>query len=199
LAASGLLVRKTGGPSVRPYQPAGLWIEKSNFSKNLLEYTAGTGDELYRRSLYTFVRRTSPPPSMNVFDAPNRSVCTVKRESTNTPLQPLVLMNDPQFVESARVLAAQVSRAESEADRRLRDVYLSLTNQEASDDEFATLQSLYEASLARFENVPEAADKLLQVGEHPFKAESSEESAKVAALTIVANTLMNYDAFYMQR
>ena len=101
LAASGLLNRTIGGPSVKPYQPAGLW-EQAGTGKT---YTQDTGDALYRRSLYTFWRRTSPPPSMVTFDAMSREVCTAKREVTATPLQSLVLLNDPQFVEAARVLA----------------------------------------------------------------------------------------------
>src|SRR4030095_13233713 len=99
LAASGLLNRTIGGPSVKPYQPAGLW-EQSGTGK---KYTQDHGDKLYRRSLYTFWRRTSPPPSMLAFDAMSREVCTAKRESTTTPLQSFVLLNDPQFVEAARV------------------------------------------------------------------------------------------------
>ena len=101
LAASGLLNRTIGGPSVKPYQPAGLW-EQSGTGKT---YKQDTGDGLYRRSLYTFWRRTSPPPSMVTFDAMSREVCTAKRDVTTTPLQSLVLLNDPQFVEAARVLA----------------------------------------------------------------------------------------------
>src|SRR5690606_25708781 len=110
LAASGLLVRKIGGKSVKPYQPEGLWRELSNFSKVLLEYKPDTGEDLYRRSMYTFIRRTSPPPFMIVFDAPNRDVCIVTRERTNTPLQALVLLNDPQFLEASKVLAQRVMK-----------------------------------------------------------------------------------------
>ena len=104
LAASGLLNRTIGGPSVKPYQPAGLW-EQSGTGKT---YKQDTGDKLYRRSLYTFWRRTSPPPSMATFDAMSREVCTARRDVTATPLQSLVLLNDPQFVEAARVLAEQL-------------------------------------------------------------------------------------------
>ncbi len=106
LAASGLLTRTIGGPSVKPYQPAGLW-EQAGTGKT---YTQDSGDKLYRRSLYTFWRRTSPPPSMVTFDAMSREVCTAKREVTTTPLQSLVLLNDPQFVEAARVLAQRLLR-----------------------------------------------------------------------------------------
>ena len=104
LAASGLLVPTVGGPSVKPYQPAGLW-EDSGTQHN---YAQSNGEGLYRRSLYTFWRRTMPPPSMTVFDAPSREFCKPRRESTTTPFQSLVLMNDPQFIEAARVLAARL-------------------------------------------------------------------------------------------
>ncbi|MEO2148037.1 MAG: DUF1553 domain-containing protein, partial [Flavobacteriaceae bacterium] len=110
LAASGLMVKNVGGESVRPYQPKGLWREKSNFSIKLLNYKESSGDSLYRRSMYTFIRRTSPPPSMSVFDAPTREVCTVKREITNTPLQALVMLNDPQFFEASRILAERMQK-----------------------------------------------------------------------------------------
>ena len=110
LAGSGLLIHQVGGPSVKPYQPPGLWIEKNNFSAKLKTYQMDSGASLYRRSLYTFIRRTSPPPAMQTLDAPNRSVCVVKRAVTNTPLQALVLMNDTQFVEAARGLAECVQR-----------------------------------------------------------------------------------------
>ncbi len=106
LAASGLLVRSVGGASVKPYQPEGLW-EQSGTGQT---YTQDTGDKVYRRSLYTFWRRTSPPPSMTTFDAVSREVCVARREVTVTPLQSLVLLNDPQFVEAARVLAEQLVR-----------------------------------------------------------------------------------------
>ena len=110
LAASGLLVRTVGGPSVKPYQPPGLWIEKGTFSAKLLTYEADKGDGLYRRSLYTFVKRTSPPPSMIAFDATDRSVCIIERQATSTPLQSLILMNDPQYVEASRVLAERMQK-----------------------------------------------------------------------------------------
>ena len=108
LAAGGLLVRKIGGPPVKPYQPPGLWKGQNAF---LPEYVADKGEGLYRRSLYTFWRRTSPPPNMLAFDVPGREVCVVRRQSTNTPLQPLVLLNDPQFVEAARCLGERLLRA----------------------------------------------------------------------------------------
>ena len=115
LATSGLLVAQVGGPSVKPYQPPGLWQEKAVFSKMLLEYQQDHGDKLYRRSLYTFLKRTSPPPAMAVFDAPSRSDCVVRRQSTSSPLQALVLLNDPQYVEASRVLAERMLREGGDA------------------------------------------------------------------------------------
>ena len=115
LASSGLLVKKVGGPSVKPYQPDGLWIEKNSFSADLYNYKKNSGDSLYRRGIYTFIKRTSPPPSMIALDATSREVCTVKREKTNTPLQALVLMNDPQFFEASRALAERVQKEGGES------------------------------------------------------------------------------------
>ena len=111
LAASGLLVTKLGGPPVRPYQPAGVWEGTSMVSSNTRYYKQDAGESLYRRSLYTLWKRQAPPASMDIFDGPTREVCVVRRERTNTPMQALVLMNDPQFVEAARMLAQNALRA----------------------------------------------------------------------------------------
>ena len=132
LAASGLLNRTIGGPSVKPYQPAGLW-EQSGTGKS---YTQDKGLELYRRSLYTFWRRTSPPPSMITFDAVSREVCTARREVTATPLQALVLLNDPQFVEAARVLAERLLRRfPAIAAARNREAFRALTGRAPDETE----------------------------------------------------------------
>ena len=111
LAASGLLVRKIGGPSVKPYQPDGVWEAVAMIGSNTRDYKRDTGENLYRRSMYTFWKRAAPPASMDIFNAPTRETCTVRRERTNTPLQALVTLNDPQFVEAARVLAAACAQA----------------------------------------------------------------------------------------
>src|SRR5262249_31939965 len=105
LAASGLLVRKIGGPSVKPYQPDGVWEAGAMMGSNTRNYQRDSGENLYRRSLYTFWKRSAPPASMDIFNAPSRETCAVRRERTNTPLQALVTLNDPQFVEAARHLA----------------------------------------------------------------------------------------------
>jgi len=198
LAASGLLNRKVGGPSVKPYQPKGLWIEKNNFSQYLKTYQEDKGEKLYRRSLYTFVRRTSPPPAMTIFDAPTREVCSVKREITNTPLQALVMWNDPQFVEAARVLAQRVQQqAVGDPAEQVTRMFRLLTSRQPTQQESELLLKLYAENLQHFEADPTAATELLSVGQQP--ANPSLDPPKTAALALVGNTLMSYDAFYMQR
>src|SRR5205823_12789569 len=123
LASSGLLVRKVGGPSVRPYQPEGVWEAVAMIGSDTRDYRRDGGDRLYRRSLYTCWKRSAPPASMDIFNAPSREVCTVRRERTNTPLQALVTLNDPQFVESARSLAqAAIKQGGSSPESRLEFV-----------------------------------------------------------------------------
>ena len=198
LASSGLLVRSIGGASVKPYQPAGLWIEKGNFSKYLLNYVPDTGAKLYRRSLYTFIRRTSPHPSMVAFDAPTRNSCTVRRETTNTPLQALVLMNDPQFVEAARVLAARLETEGGAAVKeRLVYAFRLVLGRYPQEREVEILERLYATELARFEGDAAAAQGVLGVGEYPQAGGST--PAVTAALAVVANTLLNHDEFYTKR
>ncbi|MCB0633014.1 MAG: DUF1553 domain-containing protein, partial [Lewinella sp.] len=198
LAASGLLVRQVGGESVRPYQPEGLWIEKGTFSHILLTYQVTKGDSLYRRSLYTFVKRTSPHPFMTTFDAPPREVCTVKRENTNTPLQALILMNDPQFVEASRALAERMQVAGGE---QLQDqliyAFRLVTGRHPKDRELALFEELYQKQIHRFQEHPEEAKELLTVGE--FQHAPELDDPNTAALAMVANTMLNHDEAYMRR
>src|SRR5690606_15485205 len=161
LAASGLLVRTIGGRSVKPYQPAGVW-EDAGTGKS---YTQDHGDKLYRRSLYTFWRRTAPPPAMLAFDATTREVCTAKREVTSTPLQALVLLNDPQFLEAARVLAEQLVAAHpADVPARIRDAFLHLAGREPDSVERDILRRLFDEQRAVFESDPEAASRYVQIG-----------------------------------
>jgi hypothetical protein len=194
LAASGLLVTTIGGPSVKPYQPAGVW-EDAGTGKS---YRQDTGDRLYRRSLYTFWRRTAPPPSMLTFDATSREVCTAKRETTTTPLQALVLLNDPQFLEAARVLA-QSLLVEYPKDRaaRARDAYRRLTGRAPDPTETEILARLDAEQAAYFEAHPEEAARYLAIGEK--QPDPALPVAELAATTVLANTLMNHDAFVMKR
>lgn len=197
LAASGLLVNRVGGESVRPYQPEGLWLEKSNFSHILLEYEHSEGEDLYRRSMYTFIRRTSPPPFLNIFDAPSRDRCTIQREVTNTPLQALVLLNDPQFLEMARVLAQQVLDDGGETSELLVSAFRRITSREPTETELSVFHNLYSEELSRFEASPESVREYLSVGEYPVSDDV--EPARLAALSVVTHTMLNQDEAYMKR
>ena len=198
LAASGLLVRKVGRESVKPYQPEGLWTEKNNFSHKLHDYIPGTGEELYRRSLYTFIRRTSPHPAMIAFDAGPRDVCTVRRETTNTPLQALVLLNEPGLVEAARVMA---ERIQAEAGNNLNDqitlAFRLSTSRKPTARELDILTGTYHSQYQKYKQNPRQAEALLTVGE--FRSGKKVDKAKTAALTIVANALLNHDEAYTKR
>jgi hypothetical protein len=190
LAASGLLNPTIGGPSVKPYQPAGLW-EQSGTGKT---YKQGTGADLYRRSLYTFWRRTSPPPSMVTFDAMSREVCTAKREVTTTPLQSLVLLNDPQFVEAARRLAETVMK-QSPADEaaRTRAAFRALIGRVPDETEARILSRLFKEQQAVFTAHPDDALQLVAVGES--RRSQDLEPVDLAAMTTVVSAIMNFDEF----
>ena len=196
LAVSGLLVRKTGGPPVKPYQPPGLWKELA--TRNATEYVQDHGEKLYRRSMYTIWKRTTPPPSMMSFDASERNICTVRRQSTSTPLQALVLLNDPQYVEAARLLAERMLReGGATLDDRLTFAFRLLTSRHPLDHELTLLKDLYEQERDVFEANRANAQSLLRVGEYPRDA--SLDLSEVAALTVVANTMMNFDEAVIKR
>lgn len=198
LAASGLLVGKIGGESVKPYQPEGLWIELGNFSHKLLRYQQDQGENLYRRSLYTFIRRTSPPPYMLTFDAPNRDVCTVRRENTNTPLQALTLLNDPQFVEAARVLAEKMQiEGGSTLEEQLTFAFRRIAGRHPDEREMTIFKSLFNDEFNRLKSEPEAALSFLSVGEFPVNPEL--DQTLTAALAMVASMMLNHDEAYMKR
>jgi len=196
LAVSGLLVRQIGGPPVHPYQPPGLWQELA--TRNVTEYEQDHGDKLYRRSMYTIWKRTSPPPSMMSFDASERNFCTVRRQNTSTPLQALVLLNDPQYVEAARLLAERMLRegGETLADR-LTFAFRLLTSRRPLPHEVTLLTNLYEQEAAAFQADRPGALALLSVGEHPRDARL--DASEVAALTVIANTIMNFDEAVVKR
>ncbi len=194
LAASGLLVPKLGGPPVRPYQPAGLWKEQA--TRNGTEYVQDSGENLYRRSLYTIWKRTTPPPSMMIFDTSERNLCLVRRQSTSTPLQALVLMNDPQFVESSRLLAERMLREGGSTDKeRVSWGFRALTARSPSDIERDALLALLTEE--RQSTSIAAARQLLASGEHP--RDPSLPVREVAALTTVASTILNHDATIILR
>jgi len=190
LAASGLLVRTMGGESVYPYQPPGLWEELA--TRNATTYTQGKGDDLYRRSLYTVWKRSTPPPSAISFDASERLLCTVKRQRTSTPLQALVLLNDVQYVEASRVLAERLLLEGGETtDARITAAYRLLTSRAPRPTELTTVRTLFEQERATFAGNVAAAKALARAGEKtPARALNPVD---VAAWTVVASTIMNTD------
>src|SRR5206468_12142564 len=162
LAVSGLLVEKIGGPSVRPYQPPGLW----EIAMGNPKYDAGRGDDLHRRSLYTVAKRTVPPPAMLAFDAPERNVCLVRRQSTSTPLQALTLLNDTQIVEAARFVSQRMLKeGGTSPDDQIAWVFRFVTARRPVPKEMAVLRQLFRQQRDLFAADQQAAAKLLAVGE----------------------------------
>jgi hypothetical protein len=191
LFVSGLLVEEIGGPSVKPYQPPGLWEVVGYTASNTANFTQDSGDALYRRSMYTFWKRTSPPPSMALFDAPNREACTVQRSRTNTPLQALALLNDVQFVEAARAFAARLLRERESDEARLAQGFRAVTGRFADADELAILAATLAGHRAAFAADPAGARALLAVGDSP--PAGGVDAAELAAWTLLANLLLNLD------
>ncbi len=192
LAISGLLVRKIGGPSVKPYQPEGLWKETTGGGGgSTANYVPDTGASLYRKSMYTFWKRTVPPPSMLTFDASNRDLCSVKSQQTNTPLQALVLLNDPQIIEASRVLAEKATKKETKVAAQLAYIYLAATGQFTTEKVAEQLLALYhdmEKQVLEEGVLPEA---YLGIGEkeRSFK----EKDTAFTALSLTAHTILNLD------
>lgn len=193
LAQSGLLVPKIGGPSVKPYQPEGLWEEisfKGSFSQQY--FVQDHGEALYRRSMYTFWKRTCPPPALQIFDAPEREFCLVRRSVTNTPLQALTLMNDPTYMEASRKLAERImTEGGLWPAQRIRFAFLLLLSRPPTSREQSILLSHYEKQLGAFHTHPDDARKLLSIGESKRKA--TLEASELAAWTTVASILLNLD------
>jgi hypothetical protein len=197
LKVSGLLNPKFGGESVMPYQPDGLWKEKNNFSTFLYEYEQSAGDDLYRRGLYTFIRRTSPPPNMMTFDATSREVCTVKRDVTSTPLQALVLLNDPQFFEASRVFAERMIKNKDRLEDQIRFGFRLAISRYPKQEELEILVDLYNNQYDFFRKNRDKAYQIISVGEKP--RDKNIYSVKTAAMTMVANTLLNHNETYTRR
>jgi hypothetical protein len=194
LAASGLLNRTLGGPSVKPYQPAGFW-EQSGTGKS---YEQDQGLKLYRRSLYTFWRRTAPPPSMVTFDAVTREVCTAKREVTATPLQSLVLLNDPQFVEAGRALAQHLlQRFPNDEPARHREAFRALIGRQPDEAELRILGRLFAEQRDLFASNPDNAARFIAVG--ASASDASLPRAEFAATATVVSAIMNLDEFVLVR
>ena len=195
LAVSGLLDADIGGPSVYPYHPKGLWMEINNRPRYSRAYPHTTDAKaLYRRSLYTFWKRTVPPPSMAAFDAPEREFCTVKRSRTNTPLQAFVMLHDPQFIEAARKLGERMmTEARGDLRQRISHGFELCLARRPEADELTFLHGALKQRLAHFQANPEAAKKLLAVGEAPVANEI--DPAELAAYATVARIILNLSEF----
>ena len=186
LFVSGMLTEQIGGPSVRPYQPDGIWKDVAGE-----DYLRDSGPSLYRRSLYTFWKRTAAPPNMLNFDASTREFCTVRQARTNTPLQALTLLNEITFVEAARALAQRVMQAEASPQARLTLAFQWTTGRTPTPAELQVLQAGYSSHLSHYQAKPDAALHLLSTGEWPRN--SGLNPAELAAITMIANTLLNLD------
>ena len=191
LASSGLLVRQIGGPSVKPYQPDGVW-EAVSMGGNTNRYQRDKGDAVYRRSMYWFWKRTAPPASMEIFNAPSRENCTVKRERTNTPLQALVTLNDTQFVEAARVLADRAIQAAGTDDARIDFIATRVLSRPFAAEELSIVRRSLADLSAWYAAHPEEARKLVAVGD--AKA-TTKDAPQLAAWTMLTNEVMNLDEF----
>jgi hypothetical protein len=194
LGASGLLTETMGGPPVRPYQPDGLW----DVAMGSPQYNQSHGSDLYRRSLYTFWKRTVPPPAMVTFDAAERNVCLVRRQNTNTPLQALALLNDPQFVEAARQLSARMLKEGGSTDReRVAWMFHNVIGRQPSAKETDVLARLFNEQRTVFEGDRAATAELLTVGES--KNDPSLDVVELAAGTVLAEAILNHDDAVMRR
>ncbi len=196
LYLSGLLVEQVGGVSVKPYQPDGLWSEVAMPQSNTSKFVRGDGDDLYRRSLYTYWKRSSPPPALLTFDAPTREYCTISRGTTNTPLQALVLWNDVQYVEAARVLAQNILNLETPQVTgvqhwRLNQLFKTCTGRSPSTHETGLLYATLGQMQAKFDDAPDDADQLLMYGEAPV--DKSLPPTTLAAYTMMANAILSLD------
>jgi len=189
LYTSGLLVEEFGGPSVKPYQPPGLWREVAMLASNTRIFERGEGEALWRRSLYTYWKRAAPPPSLLTLDAPTREACVIRRTTTNTPLQALVLWNDEQFVEAARILAERTLRDGATDAERITTLMRRCTGRVPGEEELALLGAALAEFRARYAAAPEDATALLAVGEAPMSPDFAAE--ELAAWTLLASAVLN--------
>jgi hypothetical protein len=190
LASSGLLVKEIGGPSSKIYQPKGIW-ESATSGRGLAHYIQDHGSDLYRRGLYNFIKRTVPPPGMLVFDASNRDQCEVKRLRTNTPLQALMLMNDPAVLEASRVFAERLMKESSTPEEKITKAFRSVICRAPKPEELRILLSYYESEKFKFDASIEKAKELVKAGEYPH-ADIKDLSA-LASLMQVIHTVYNME------
>jgi len=190
LKMSGLMSEKIGGPSVKPFQPEGLWTQVSSGGRYKRKYMTGHGADRYRRSLYTYWKRIQPPPAMTIFDASSRNLCTVKRQSTNTPLQALVLLNDPQFVEASTALAHRMMKeGGSSSEQRIEYAFRWATSRKPDAEEIKILENLFQYEMVEFRKYPDRADAFLQ--SEIINNKGDFDKLELAAYSVVANSILN--------
>ena len=191
LASSGLLNKTIGGQSVKPYQPKGLWESATSGRGVLATYKQDAGDDLYRRGMYTFIKLTVPPPSMILFDASNRDQCEVTRSKTNTPLQALIMMNDPTVLEASRVLAQKLISDQSAIEEKINQAFRSIICRKASAKEFSILKKYFDEQLLLFQQKKLDAKKTIEIGEYPLNEKLDMNNS--AALMKVISTIYNME------
>jgi len=196
LASSGLLNPEIGGSSVKSYQPDGIWEVATSGRGTLAEYVQDHGDDLYRRGMYTFIKRTVPPPSMLMFDASNRDQCEVQRLNTNTPLQALIMLNDPHVLEASRVLAENLMQNDLTLEEKVESAFQKIVCRKISESEKTLLIKYYQEELIHFQANEEAAQNLLAVGE--YERSESIGKANVAAMMQVVHTIYNMEEAIMK-
>ncbi len=196
LASSGLLNREIGGPSVKPYQPEGVWESASSGRGQLAEYIQDKGDDLYRRGMYVFIKRTVPPPSMLLFDASNRDQCEVRRLRTTTPLQALALLNDPYVLEASRVLAEQLMTTEKDSEIRLEVAFQRILCRMMEQEERDVILYYFEEEKRHFKNQPEKAKQVQEVGDYPLA--EIEDTVTLAALIQTIHLMYNMEEATMK-
>ncbi len=191
LASSGLLIPKIGGPSVKPYQPEGLWAAATSGRGLLKEYIQDRGNKLYRRGIYTFIKRTVPPPVMLTFDASSRDQCEVRRLTTSTPLQALIMLNDPTVLEAARVLSENLNETQLTDEEKVIMAFKRIVCRNPKEDELELLHNYFEEQLAHFNENPDLASEFTDVGDYPVREGRNE--VRVAALMQVIHTIYNLE------
>ena len=191
LSSSGLINDEIGGPSIKPYQPKGIWESSTSGRGQLARYVQDHDEKLYRRGMYTFIKRTVPPPSMLTFDGANRDQCEVKRVRTNTPLQALVLLNDPQVLEAARVLAEKLSTEKISGEQKIEKAFRLIICRKATEKEKQILFDYYKKEIAGFSQQATRAESFLKAGE--YKHEPNINKTEAAALMQVVHTIYNME------
>jgi hypothetical protein len=191
LASSGLLVKEIGGASMKVYQPKGIWEASTSGRGQLARYKQDHGNDLYRRGLYSFIKRTVPPPGMLIFDASNRDQCEVKRGNTNTPLQALLLLNEPLMLEAARVMAERLMLEKSSPEEKVKKAFLLIMCRNGAQKEMDLLKQYFEAEKKSFSVTPQKAKQFIAVGE--YRHEKIDDTISLAALMQVIQTIFNTD------